>query len=281
MARKITPMQAHEDFAFSISDFVALPYLDSVREPDLQGRKVRAPASPTLDQQVSWLNGIGENGRLTDESFWGYNDQTVYKFGTTALGTGATITYYFDPASRFTEVEKATFLKAFGMWSAVADVKFVESGSKAKAGVFLTRGEDGGAYNVTPSADGAGTNAGKVTGQALISIDTSTPGFDLTGDLNLYGGYGMSTLIHEVGHLLGLGHGGAYNGAVNPATEQFSAYDDRMFTIMSYISWYDTDAKYVDQNPIQGTDWGYDDSFNYRTAPHTVMGLDFIAIQQL
>lgn len=281
MARKITPMQAHEDFAFSISDFVALPYLDSVREPDLQGRKVRAPASPTLDQQVSWLNGIGENGRLTDESFWGYNDQTVYKFGTTALGTGATITYYFDPASRFTEVEKATFLKAFGMWSAVADVKFVESGSKAKAGVFLTRGEDGGAYNVTPSADGAGTNAGKVTGQALISIDTSTPGFDLTGDLNLYGGYGMSTLIHEVGHLLGLGHGGAYNGAVNPATEQFSAYDDRMFTIMSYISWYDTDAKYVDQNPIQGTDWGYDDSFNYRTAPHTVMGLDIMAIQQL
>jgi Ca2+-binding RTX toxin-like protein len=282
MARKSVRSWDQDDYMFGAEDFVALPYLDSIgSDHALDGRRAKAPKSPTADQQVSFLNGLTPDGRLTDNSYWGFNDQTVYKWGESKVGTGATITYFFDPSSRFSAVEKATFLKAFGMWSAIADVSFVEVGNSRSAGVFLTRGDDGGAYNSTPSADGRGTTPGKVTGQALISVDTSVPGFDLSGSLDTYGGYGMSTIIHEVGHLLGLGHGGYYNGSATPRTQQFSAFDDRMFTIMSYINWTDTDAKYAAQNPIPNTYWGYDEGGNYRTAPHTVMGLDIIAIQQL
>ncbi|WP_375285684.1 M10 family metallopeptidase C-terminal domain-containing protein [Sphingomonas sp.] len=320
MARKFN--DAHSGFSedlFFGSDAPALPYLDSIGEPSVQARKLRAPTSPSLDDQVAFLSGIDADGKLTDQSYWGENGGTAFKWGRPVIGTGAKISYFFDPTSNFSDVEKATFLKAFGMWSAVADVTFVEAKGQKGAGVLLRRGDDGGAYCSTPTSDGSGATMcpcgcgalsyeardadrqaaaaaqfdgiegphdpsaapGRVIGQALISIDTSVPGFDLSGSLDTYGGYGMSTIIHEVGHLLGLGHGGNYNGDVNPRTQQFSAYDDRMYTIMSYVNWTNTNAKFYDQNFFEGTDWGITDEFTYRTAPHTVMGLDILAIQQM
>ena len=128
---------------------------------------------------------------------------------------------------------------------------------------------------------GTGSSPGRPAGKAIFSIEPSVLGFDLSGSFDVVGGYGLSTAIHEIGHLLGLGHGGGYNGAVDPATEQFSAYDDQMYTIMSYINWLDDDAKFLALNPYQGTDWGTTVDGYYRQAPHTMMQLDIIAIQQL
>ena len=240
----------------------------------------RAPQSPNITQEVSFINGLEPDGTLTDISYWGASGRTAFKWGEATLGTGATITYAFDSRSNFSEIEKATFLKAFAMWSAVADVTFVQAANANSAGVLLVRGRDGGAYTNVEASDGSGAIPGSITQQAKISIDTSVPGFDLSGDVNKGGGYGMSTIIHEVGHLLGLGHGGPYNGDVNPVTDQFSAFDDRMYTIMSYVNWSSRGAKYAGQNPYQGTNWGVDEG-SPRSAPHTWMGLDIVAIQQL
>ena len=257
----------------------ALPYSPSAAPTWLDldfGRK--PPKSPSANDEIAFINGIDGTGHLTNQSFWGANGVTAFKWGSSTQGTGATISYSFDKKSHFSAQEKSTFLKAFSMWESVADVHFVEV--KNHAGVVLTRGHNG-AYTTTPTSKGSGTHPGSVTGQALISIDTSAPGFDLSGSLDKYGGYGMQTIIHEVGHLLGLGHGGAYNGTVKAKTDQFSAFDDRQYTVMSYISYINTDAKFAASNPWSGTDWGTDKQGNLRQASHTVQVLDILAIQQL
>ena len=63
--------------------------------------------------------------------------------------------------------------------------------------------------------------------------------------------------MHEIGHLLGLGHGGTYNGSVNAATQQFSAYDTRLWTVMSYINPWTTSAKYYSSYPGDRDELGH------------------------
>lgn len=237
-----------------------------------------APTTPTMTEEVSFLSGLNPNGTITSDSYWGSTGRTAFKFGDSAAGTGATITYSFKG---FTSTEENTLLEAMALWSSVADITFVEAASQGSADILYKRGRDGSAYSSTPATRGQGDELGEVTGQAIISIDTSVLGFDLSGSFETVGGYGLSTAVHEIGHLLSLGHGGAYNGAVNPATQQYSAYDDRMYSIMSYIGYYDENAKFADQNPVQGTDWGVTDDGYLRQAPHTMMMLDILAVQAI
>lgn len=240
------------------------------------------PVSPTLAQEVSYINGLNPNGTIGTVNFWhDVGGNTAYKYGPATAGTGATISYDFQAASSFTATEMETMLNAMAMWESVANVHFVAAVSPGAADLQFRRGADGNAFESGAVSNGSGATIGQHVAQAFISIDTNVPGFTLSGSFETVGGYGLSTIIHEIGHALGLGHGGAYNGVVDPATQQFSAYDERLYTIMSYIYWNKTDAKYIDSYPVTGTNWGTTDDLYYRQAPHTVQMLDILAIQQL
>ncbi|WP_198672194.1 M10 family metallopeptidase C-terminal domain-containing protein [Pseudogemmobacter bohemicus] len=81
--------------------------------------------------------------------------------------------------------------------------------------------------------------------------------------LNL-NGYMLQTYIHEVGHALGLGHAGPYNGAATWGTHNLYDNDSWSATIMSYFN--------QDENTFDPNGFGY---------LATIMPADVIAIQNL
>jgi Ca2+-binding RTX toxin-like protein len=111
--------------------------------------------------------------------------------------------------------------------------------------------------------------------KATVSIDTSVAGFGpINGSFTADGGYPVMTFLHEEGHAIGLGHAGPYNGDVTEKTQQFSAFDTRLWSIMSYIEPQTTTSKYFAQYTVKGTSWHGND-------PTGLMSLDIQAAQRL
>ena len=69
-------------------------------------------------------------------------------------------------------------------------------------------------------------------------VFTATPAINGSNAWLKYGGYGVTTLIHETGHAIGLSHPGNYNGsgAIDYATQAEYAQDSNQYSVMSYWS---------------------------------------------
>jgi len=249
------------------------------------------PTSPSLEDEVAFISNVKANKTLALYSFdaWNNDQPATYtggytlgmKWGGTTAGTaGGTVRYYFDPASHWTAVEKQWLTAGLALWSAVTNISFAATTIATQAQISFTRGSDGGAStdpNYTGGAD-AGLTGGTVLFRmttAAISIDTSTNGFGPISSFSSSGGYPILTLLHEEGHAIGLGHAGPYNDTVDEATQQFSAYDTTLWSIMSYIDPATRSSKYFSQYTVKHTQWAAE------SVPTTWMPLDILAAQRL
>lgn len=157
----------------------------------------------------------------------------------TSVGAAATVTYAFATSSRqvasadasgfaaMNSEQRAAVRQALATWSALANITFVETADVSSATLrFGTNRQNGesAAYAYYPSRSAQG-------GDVFLANDSA-------GNVNpTAGSYAYMTVIHEIGHALGLKHPGNYNAGSSEGTEGPylpSSTDNYAYSIMSY-----------------------------------------------
>ncbi|MFK7751721.1 MAG: M10 family metallopeptidase [Sedimentitalea sp.] len=152
------------------------------------------------------------------EGFWEDRGGAMRSYD---VEVGGTITVNLNA---LTANGRDTALQALDAWTAVSGLQF-EQASNAQ---------------ITFDDNQSGAYASSSTiGNTIISTNINVA----TSWAN-YGDYYLQTYIHEVGHALGLGHSGNYNGSADYGRDSDFANDSWQTTIMSYF----------DQNENPNTD---------------------------
>ncbi|WP_244592196.1 M10 family metallopeptidase C-terminal domain-containing protein [Azospirillum palustre] len=166
------------------------------------------------------------------------------RWGSGGVGTGATVTYSFmEQLPSYATVSDGTGFaplsatqrdavrQALAAWSAVANIFFVETSDSANSG-------QGGSIRL-------GTN--RQSSSAAYAYYPSGSLYDGGGDIYLSnssaantsptpGTYGYLTILHEIGHAIGLKHPGNYNATGGGGEPPYlsSTEDNYRYTLMSY-----------------------------------------------
>lgn len=156
-----------------------------------------------------------------------------YKWGPSGfMGQSTTVTYSFltsapsyNPVSSFQEFNdtmKSAARLAFAEWSSVANITFVEVSSGGTIQLGTETMTDAAGYAYFPSTSELG-------GDVWIANN-----FDYNTAPEV-GNYGYLTLMHEIGHAIGLKHPGAYSSG-DDAPYLSSSDDNTDNTVMSYTT---------------------------------------------
>ncbi|PHY22357.1 M10 family metallopeptidase C-terminal domain-containing protein [Caulobacter sp. BP25] len=180
-----------------------------------------------------------------------------------SLGTAATITYGFrstapstlpsdaESFSRFNAAQIAATEKALLSWSDVANITFSRVGSGTSGEAAYSDSATMLFSNYSPSADSDGAafayypgsrSASSLSGDVWVN---STLGYNTSPVL---GNYGVKTLVHEIGHAIGLSHPADYDASDTTAPSYASSAvyfeDSYQYTVMSYFSAANTGASH-------------------------------------
>ena len=187
------------------------------------------------------MSGDGTNTGLIPQAAASYTSGIEALLGTNLKWSGQTISYSFmtrvpnyypgnaDERNQFiafNETQQAAARQALQLYSEVSGLNFVEVSDAGEGGTIrfgTANMEHGSAHAYSPNNHSVGGDVW------LNNIHNS----NLT---QTNGSYGFHTLIHEIGHALGLKHPGNYNagggGAEGPYL--YSDLDSNQYTVMSY-----------------------------------------------
>ncbi len=208
--------------------------------------------------------GALEDGVLT-YGFWTY-DQFMASYFHELRDTDGTAynadAYYAETYGLFEAFradQEVAAANAIGLWDDLINVTFQEAPADTEADIMfgsVFMGFAAGAHAYYPQAEALDeyygtTEYGKTSGDVMINWYYNSPAGDpgnpvLPRDADNsfsnfdYGAYGNFAITHELGHSLGLSHGGDYNASDSggPITYTKDAYfyqDSNQYTIMSYF----------------------------------------------
>ena len=170
--------------------------------------------------------------------------------------------------------QKEVVQSAFNYLSTLVNVTFEHD--EAKANIEF------GTNNQTTSAGYANYPLGNGVNPSVLLLDNSNNVGNSGDNLGVKGQYGWETLIHEIGHAMGLKHPGAYDAGGGKPTAPFlsAALDNRSMSIMSY-----NDPQASKVLNVSGTSQP-NGSFTYSyslsaTNPSTYQTFDVAALQYL